>query len=295
MGESARAWCVATMVCVIGHCLSSPVAAQTSGDPNPGAITLTGSMDASNAYLFRGIPQDDTGLILWPAADLGVMLRSGGGTVRSVTANVGTWNESSHGSHRARRSQRQAVVRVGFLGQRGRGVRGRRERGGNLHRIHEPGWRRFSSVKELSLKASAGVHGTNPYALVAFELEGQADGGAVEGRYLELGAAPSRGLAGLIVAVPVKVGLSLDGYYEGLRGDERFGFFSVGGNVTVPFTSDRSRFGRWNVHGGADYVRLGDSNALRLDRIPRSSFRQASGFLTSSCRPAGRSACVIRP
>jgi hypothetical protein len=99
---------------------------------------------------------------------------------------------------------------------------------------------------------------------VAFELEGQADGGAVEGRYLELGAAPSLGFHGTVVAVPVKVGLSLDGYYEGLRGDERFGFFSIGGSLTVPLSGERSRFGRWNVHGGADYVRLGDSNALRL-------------------------------
>ena len=122
----------------------------------------------------------------------------------------------------------------------------------------------FPSVKELSFKASATVRGTNPYALVAFELEGQADGGAVEGRYLELGAAPGFSLAGMAVAVPVKVGLSLDGYYEGLRGDERFGFFSIGGSLTVPLSSERSRFGRWNAHGGVDYVRLGDSNALRL-------------------------------
>ena len=68
----------------------------------------------------------------------------------------------------------------------------------------------------------------------------------------------------MAVAVPVKVGLSLDGYYEGLRGDERFGFFSIGASLTVPLSSERSRFGRWNAHGGADYVRLGDSNALRL-------------------------------
>ena len=66
------------------------------------------------------------------------------------------------------------------------------------------------------------------------------------------------------MAAPVKVGMSLDGYYEGLRGDERFGFFSVGGLVTVPLTSGQSRYGRWNVHGGADFVRLGDANALRL-------------------------------
>jgi len=108
----------------------------------------------------------------------------------------------------------------------------------------------FPSVKELSFKASAGVRGTNPYALVAFELEGQADGGAVEGRYLELGAAPHLGLSGLTVAVPVKVGLSLDGYYEGLRGDERFGFFSVGGSVTVPLSNERSRSVKFQLDKG---------------------------------------------
>jgi hypothetical protein len=58
--------------------------------------------------------------------------------------------------------------------------------------------------------------------------------------------------------------MSLDGYYEGQSGDERFGFFSVGAHIAVPLSTERSRFGRWNVHGGAEYVRLGDSNALRL-------------------------------
>jgi hypothetical protein len=251
------------MVCTTGLLLNRPVAAQTSGDPNPGAITLSGSMDASNAYLFRGIPQDDTGLILWPAADLGVAFRSGGGTVRSVTVNVGMWNSLHTGITGADGPTGKLWYESDFWTSVGVGFAGGVNVAATYTAYTSPNGA-FPSVKELSLKASAGVRGTNPYALVAFELEGQADGGAVEGRYLELGAAPSLGLAGITVAVPVKVGLSLDGYYEGLRGDERFGFFSVGGNVTVPLSSERSRFGRWSVHGGADYVRLGDSNALRL-------------------------------
>jgi hypothetical protein len=245
------------------HLLTGTSAAQTGGDPNPGAITLTGSMDAANAYLFRGIPQDDTGLILWPAADLGVALRSSDGTVRSITVNVGMWNSLHTGITGADGPSGKLWYESDFWTSVGVGFAG----GVNVAAIYtaytSPNGA-FPSVKELSLKASAGVRGTNPYALVAFELEGQADGGAVEGRYLELGAAPSLGLAGITVAAPVKVGLSLDGYYEGLRGDERFGFFSVGGSVTVPLSSERSRLGRWSVHGGADYVRLGDSNALRL-------------------------------
>jgi len=251
------------MVCVIGQWIAGPVAAQTSGGPNQGAITLTGSMDASNAYFFRGIPQDDTGLILWPAADLGIALRSGGKTVRSVAVNLGTWNSLHTGitgldgpsGKLWYESNFWTSVRVGFAG------------GVNVaatYTAYTSPNGAFPSVKELSFKASAPVRGTNPYALVAFELEGQADGGLVEGRYLELGAAPRVRLAGLAVAVPVRLGLSLHGYYEGQSGDERFGFFSMGANVSAPLSSEQSRFGRWNAHGGAEYIRLGDSNALRL-------------------------------
>ena len=263
MGGSARTWRVAAMVCATGLLLNGPVAAQTSGDPNPGAITLTGSMDVSNAYLFRGIPQDDTGLILWPAADLGVALKSGGGTLRSITVHVGMWNSLHTGITGADGPNGKLWYESDFWTSVGVGLPGHVNVSATYTAYTSPNGA-FPSVKEVSLKASSGVRGINAYALVAFELEGQADGGAVEGRYLELGAAPSLGLGGLTVAVPVKVGLSLDGYYEGLRGDERFGFFSVGGSVTVPLSNERSRFGRWNVHGGADYVRLGDSNALRL-------------------------------
>ena len=251
------------MACVIGYLLTGPVAAQTSGGPNTGAITLTGSMDFANAYLFRGIPQDDTGLIMWPAADLGVSLKSGNGTVRSVTVNTGLWNSLHTGITGADGPSGKLWYESDFYASIGVGFAGHVNVSATYTAYTSPNGA-FQNVKELSFKASTGARGTNAYALVAFELAGQADGGAVEGRYLELGAAPSLGLAGLTVSAPGKVGLSLDGYYEGLRGDERFGFFSVGGNVTVPLSSDRSRFGRWNVHGGADYVRLGDSNALRL-------------------------------
>jgi len=247
---------------VIGYLLTGPVAAQTSG-PNTGAITLTGSMDFANAYLFRGIPQVDTRLIMWPAAHLGVSLKSGNGTVRSVTVNTGLWNSLHTGITGADGPSGKLWYESDFYAGIGVGFAGHVNVSATYTAYTSPNGA-FPNVKELSFKASTGARGTNAYALVAFELEGQADGGAKEGRYLELGAAPSLKLAGLAVSAPVKVGLSLDGYYEGLRGDERFGFFSVGGNVTVPLSSERSRFGRWNVHGGADYVRLGDSNALRL-------------------------------
>ena len=46
--------------------LASPAAAQTAPDPNPGNLTVTSSVDLTNVYMFRGIRQDDTKLIVWP-------------------------------------------------------------------------------------------------------------------------------------------------------------------------------------------------------------------------------------
>jgi hypothetical protein len=74
----------------------------------------------------------------------------------------------------------------------------------------------------------------------------------------------------------VKLGLSLSDYYETLTfdsigapssEDEMFGFFSVAGSVTIPFTAMPTKFGTWNVHGGVEYQRLGDRNGLILDAI----------------------------
>jgi hypothetical protein len=248
---------------MVGSLLAGTAAAQSAGDPNPGAITLTATMDASNAYLFRGIPQDDTGLILWPAADLGVTLWSGDGVLRSTTVSVGTWNSLHTGVTGTDGPSGKLWYESDFYTSAGLGFGGGITVAAAYTAYTSPN-NAFATVTELSLKVGAPVYGISPYALVAFELDGQADGGTVEGRYLEIGAAPSVGLGGVTVGIPIKVGLSLEGYYEGLQGDERFGFFSIGGNLAVPLTSERNRFGRWNAHGGAEFVRLGDSNALRL-------------------------------
>jgi len=261
MGGSGRVWQVAAAACVAGSLAIGTAAAQ---DPNPGAITLTGSMDASNVYLFRGIPQDDTGIIMWPAADLGIELSSGRGTIRSTTVNFGTWNSLHSGSAGSDGPSGKLWYESDFYASFGVGL-AKGVTAGATYTIYASPNGSFPTVKELSFRVGVPVFGVSSYALVAFELEGQADGGVTKGKYLELGAAPSYSLTkAMTITVPVKVGLSLDGYYEGLTGDERFGFFSVGGNLAVPLTSDRNQFGRWNVHGGADFVRLGDSNALRL-------------------------------
>src|SRR5688572_625963 len=73
--------------------LAAPAAAQdATADPNPGKVTVTAGMDFLNTYMFRGIRQDDTKVIMWPYGDLGLAVYTGDGGLKSAGINVGTWN-----------------------------------------------------------------------------------------------------------------------------------------------------------------------------------------------------------
>ena len=73
----------------------------------------------------------------------------------------------------------------------------------------------------------------------------------------ELGAAPRFTTGTFDAAFPVKLGLSLGGYYELAGEDHMFGYSSVSSIVTVPL-GGRSKLGAWNVHGGVEFQTLGE-------------------------------------
>ena len=82
------------------------------------------------------------------------------------------------------------------------------------------------------------------------------------------------------MAVPVKLGFSLDNYYELAGDDNKFGFFDIGALVTVPLTGVPSRFGTWNVHFGGDYFALGDTaEAFNIDKDGDTSRHQVVGMI----------------
>jgi hypothetical protein len=102
--------------------------------------------------------------------------------------------------------------------------------------------------------------------LIARELDtspgvGQADGGLEGGTYLELGVAPGWAATAASLAFPIKVGLSAGDYYEGpgQTADETFGYFSIAGTATVPLKGISASFGSWNIHGGVEFQKLGDT------------------------------------
>jgi hypothetical protein len=255
--------------------LALPAAAQEPTDPNPGNVTVTVGVDMLNQYMFRGIRQNATGIALWPAADLGLAAYSGDGGLKSAGVNFGTWNSLHTGDTGSDNtangkmwyeSDFYATLNLGFGG----GVSL-----GTTYTAYTSPNDRFTTVKEVAFRLGAddsaylGRAAMKPYALVAFEFDaeearGQADGGLEGGKYLELGVAPGYAATAASLTFPIKVGLSLGDYYELDGVDNSFGFFSVGGLVTVPLGGTTS-FGAWSVRGGIEYQRLGDTTAFFND------------------------------
>jgi hypothetical protein len=249
---------------------SRPAAAQTAGGPNTGALTFTGGFEIlpGAPYVFRGIIQEsDPKLTLWPYADLGIALFSGNGILDSAGVKFGVWNSLQTGSSGLDGPTGRLHYEEDFHGTLTLGFGGGVNFGTTFTAYSSPSGM-FTTVEELSVKLSQeGM--LAPYGVLAVELsdDGQRDNGLRKGTYLELGVGPSLALGGGIatVAVPVKVGLSLKDYYEGPGGDQKFGFFDIGGLLTVPLKGVPSKFGSWNFHAGADVLFFpGEDSLLRL-------------------------------
>ena len=253
---------------VLATILLVPAAAGAQTDPNPGRLTVSGGIDFTNAYMFRGLRQDDTGLIMWPFGDLAIDVYDGDGTLENATVNVGIWNSLHTGSAGSDGPSGELWYESDFYTSFTLGFDGGLNVGATYTAYISPN-DSFSTVKEISFRAAvddtSGFTGLSlrPYALLAFELDtapglGQADGGEEAGSYLEIGIAPGWTNDYATIAFPLKAGFSLGDYYELAGEDHSFGFFSVAATASVPLggTTD---YGAWNLRGGVEFQSLGDT------------------------------------
>jgi len=247
-----------------------PISAQESAPP-AGRVAVAGGIEFLNAYSFRGVRQDDTGVVMWPYVTLGLRVYEGSGGLKALRVGAGTWNSLHTGiagtdgpsGERWYQSDIHTTLDVGLAG----GVTV-----GTTYRAYTSPNDMFTTVKEAAVKvavddrAALGRAAVRPYALVAFELDtspgiGQVDGGFEAGKYLEVGATPEYSRRRISVAFPMKLGLSVGGYYELAGSDRRFGYFSASSLVTVPL-GGRTALGVWNVHGGVEYQTLGEATRV---------------------------------
>ena len=236
--------------------LSSPAWAQ---DPAP-VVVVTGGLDVTNQYNFRGIRQNTDGVSIWPYVDFGFTPFRGDGGLKSVGINVGSWNAIHSQINEADFATDNKWYESDFYATLGLGFS--KATLSTTYTSYTSPADLFAHVKELAVKLSVddssalGRGALKPYALVAFELsdDGQADAGDGKGTYLELGVAPGYAGAKASLAVPIKLGLSAGDYYEFATGeDETFGYFSIAGIVTVPLGAHA------NIHGGVEFQAFGDT------------------------------------
>jgi len=277
--RSALAVVAAVSVMVV---ISAPAFAQEAAkDPNPGAMTVTGTLDFLNQYMFRGIRQNSTGIAIWPAIDLGLAAFSGEGGLKSVGINFGTWNSLHTGDTGQDGPSGKLWYESDFYASLGFGFGGGTSFTTTYTAYTSPN-NGFTTVKEIMFKLAVddsgklGKGAVKPYIAIAQEFDtdvarGQADAGENAGTYLELGVAPGYAASKAGIAFPIKVGMSLSNYYELAGEDNKFGFFSIAGIATIPL-GGTTNFGSWNIHGGVEYQRLGDTTAafnLDDDGLPK--------------------------
>lgn len=254
------------LVCTLVLAATPARAQDAPADPNPGALTITGSFDFLNQYMFRGIRQNSTEVAMWPAAGLDIAAYSGDGGLKSVGVNFGTWNSLHTGDTGSDGPSGKLWYESDFYATLGFGFGGGVAFSTTYTAYTSPN-SMFTSVKEIMFKLGVDVtayldkFALKPYVILAQEFgtdegTGQADGGLNAGTYLELGAAPGYGVRGASLAFPIKLGFSLSDYYELEGEDNKFGFFSVAAIATVPLGGTTS-FGAWNIHGGVEYQALG--------------------------------------
>jgi hypothetical protein len=266
-------WCVALLL--VGADASAgaaPPAEEPPADAAPAAHPVGSSigvqlnLDITNAYFYRGIRQQDKGLIVQPAARLTARLIDDADF--KLDGFIGAWN--SLGPNGGTQTSDlvedwyEADVYAGFT-----------LTGGKLSLITSYTFLTspsdaFETVQELGFTLALDdsewmkAWSLKPYATLSIETGADASDGANSdtGVYLELGIAPGFsfdvGTTPVTLTFPASVGLSLSDYYQDAVGDdETFGFAQVGARASIPL-GEPSRFGAWTLNGGVSVLFLGE-------------------------------------
>src|SRR5262245_22613351 len=291
LGHSRMAWRVASGVLALSALLTTaPVSAQTSPPaqpaetaseqkpaeaskgPNTGRLSLSGGVDWTTAYFFRGIKQETEDLILQPYGELSIKLVDNAGALTSLSLTPGIWNSIQTGptseppiaSDPKPWYELDAYVRLSAVLWEDLTTYA-------LYTAYTSPSGAFDTVQEIAFGVGyhdakrLGPFALNPTFLVAFELEGQADAGGDKGIYAQIGIAPGytffpEAKYPLSLSVPMLVGLSLKDYYEfGTGSSPTFGYFSGGVSASVPLAFIPPSFGKWLIKAGVTVLYLDDN------------------------------------
>ncbi len=254
-------------------------AAASSSDPIVGKIALNAGVDVVTEYFFRGLLQEDSGVIAQPWAEFVVNLCDGCEYCDGLDLTVGLWH-SLHDNHTGASGDGPKLwYETDFY---------------TALTLYKELWAfdvgyvaytspngAFAESQEVSVGVSyddsacwPGANdvcetftGLQPAIFVAFETKGGSDLGDDQGIYFQVSLAPGATLIDsedwlVNLTIPMTVGLSLDNYYEDSAGkNHHFGFFDIGGELSMPLTCIPAEYGDWTFAVGVHYMFLAYTNA----------------------------------
>ena len=247
--------------------------------PEPSRLFGALGLTLTSHYFFRGILQENQGLILQPSLELNCRwFADSTAAISSSTLTLGTWNSVHDGPTGARgdiehcyESDIYAGLGVGLC---------ERGKGSLTYTAYTSPNDAFPTVHEVALALSyddstlwgGGFRGVQPAATVALEFAGQADQGEHRGVYAELTLQPAHTIElgadlPLTLTASVTLGCSLHDYYERGGRDESFGYLDLGLAASLPLKLRRPRsalastasLGAWSLTAGVDLMLLGDN------------------------------------
>ena len=240
-------------------------------EPNS-ALSFSAGVDASTAYYYNGIPQQNKGVVTWPWTEMGIQF------CEAIGVTFGTWNSlhdngsSSNPWYESDFSAGTSISAPGLPVEFGVTY---------VYRYHPNGGDFFSEELQFSLRlddseiigdAIGLENGLSPYVQISQEIDGGSDtlgdgtNPGHRGTLLLVGVEP--GVTAMResdypvnLSLPVTLGLNLDDYYEtsGPDDDEDFGFVDVGLVADFPLAFIPAEYGNWSAAAAFHVLFLGDS------------------------------------
>jgi len=247
------------------HVQESPKDESEEPGPNTGRLHFLLGFDITNAYYYRGIRQEDDGILAQPCASItfDALTRDDW----ALALSLSTWNSfHDQGTGTANDDFSDKWYESDIVG--GASLTFDKWTFGASYSWFISPSDAWDTIQQIDLTVAyddseaLGAWSLSPTATLTFETDNAADG-QDEGRYLQLGIAPdfehSFGQTEFEFSFPLTVGLSLGDYYQNASGeDETFGFVSLGAKASfdLPMPKD---VGEWSGYVAVTGLLLGDS------------------------------------
>lgn len=228
---------------------------------NSGNVSLTIGTDFTTEYIFRGIPQENQGLIMQPYADVTLSLVDSDAYTLDVYAGV--WNsfhfDSSVGDNNDPWFESDIFVGAAVgLAEFGIDFGYTKLNGPNTGAEFAEEIHLGVSYDDSDLWGDD-FGGVQPYVTVVWEIDGGSDVGSDKGTYFEVGVEPSFTLLDhetypMTLSIPVTLGFGDDYYEDGLGNDESFGYWQIGLAVAMPLNMVPAEFGAVELTAGVFYL-----------------------------------------